>query len=811
MTSLSTSRRGFLKAAGLAAASGLHLPALAGTTPSMPELPSAAKPQGTWADVFAAAASPFFGVKIQQREEPFGNGRTGTRRKRVARDPATYYQPGGISGEEEPHSFGLSFEITNNNILCSATAEGMLRNPLIFSRMVETFRRGQSFRAAELLGGSPWSFAILREGDAARRLPMTAYSTVELLDALYPRFRFETAGLVVHQLAFAPDLGGNPTDNPRALIVVLYLVNPADQPWRGALLAPNLCDADEPPCPAWLASPAESPHPRFTEHPVPVGAGYEAILNLNAEAWWPRCPQLPVSLAPHESRPFCFGLLLDSSVDRVRASAHKLRQRSALEWFEPTRQTNRRRYGALSIPCGQYYAALLPRMIETDRSAILFSDSGECFNGGPSGATFILSAFEPAAPARDLDAVRDFKPRAAGTTVPASVSWSLVNTVGALAFTALYYRITGDAESLRANPGILPYAQETLTDVLATRDGELYLFPSKMLWDGPSPGDYNTGANIMAWLAFNGMASIAADVYGRNDLADRWRDVAARIRRDIYRVCIGPGPLGPRFYEGANKDGSFAPGHNGEEAFTTMAPFFGFCDADEPALIRHARLAFTKANPLYAPAVNGIWWNSNSFGNGTTMPGQIALLAAIENEQELLAGLEQLRKLVDLDGALWWWPYRYPCTDSRMVERRGQPADVSKCGYAASVFAAVFLTNVLGVYTDVPARQVRFRPLVPWPSFEWAEMRLGPAAFSIRYERKKSSITAHLVNLNAIEYDAALELTAPAGKMVAGSQTAGIHGPAIESRTRFGRASVLVHGKVASGARAELRVDLHES
>ena len=808
MSAYCSSRRGFLKTAALAAAgAGVGIPHLEGAP-----VPPATRNDGVseplfpgWSEVFAAPACEFFGVRIEERQESFGNGKTGVRRKRVPRDAATYYLAGGISGEEEPHSFGLSFEITNNNLLCSATSNGILLNPLVYSRNVAAYRRGASFMAAELLGGSAWSFGLRCKGEQPVRLPMTHYSTVELVDGLYPRFGFQVKGLAIQQLVFAPDLGGAAQDNPRALIVVLQMHNGNGALWRGSVIAPNLQDGDETPSFRWLATPVESPHPRFTEHPVPIGAGYEAILNFDHEGWTPRCPLINVEMNPGETKHLSFALLLGSSIEQVQATARQVRRFLPLDWLNLTWKANRTRYGALSIQDGNYYAALFRRMVETDRSAILFSDTGECFTGGPSGATFILSAFQPQVPAHDLDGIRAFKPRPAGTPAP-DVSWSLVNTLYGLAFTGIHYRLSGDSEGLRGNSGLIAYAQETLSDVLATRQGEPYLFPSKMLWDGPSPGDYNTGANIVAWLAFDGMGRIASEVFDRRDLGESWRSAAERIRKDIYRCCIGPSALGPRFYEGAFKEGTFAPGHNGEEAFTTMAPFFGFCEADEPALIRHAKLAFTKENPLYESSVNGIWWDSNTFGNGTTMPGQMALLAGIENEPELLKNLEQLRQLVDLDGALWWWPYRYPCADPRVVERRGQPADVSKCGYAASVFAAVFLTNVLGVFTDAPAKQVRFSPFVPWPDFEWKEMRLGAACFSLHYERREREMMAKLVNLNGSEYQATLELTLPPGAAIGGAGTNGFAGLEIRPATRFGRPSMRASGKVAPGTAAELNL-----
>ena len=159
--------------------------------------------------IFDGPLSPFFGVKMESRKDDFGNGSTGERLKRVPLDSETYYMAGGTSGEEEPHSFFLSYEISNQQILCSATSTGCLQNPLIFSRMVEARRRGRTFQSPLLVGGSTWSFGVWRQGGDAYRLPTTHGSTVRLLNALYPIFGHASSELELETLAFAPDTGGS--------------------------------------------------------------------------------------------------------------------------------------------------------------------------------------------------------------------------------------------------------------------------------------------------------------------------------------------------------------------------------------------------------------------------------------------------------------------------------------------------------------------------------------------------------------------------------------------------------------------------
>jgi hypothetical protein len=117
--------------------------------------------------VFEAPKSAFFGIRMESRMDNFGNGTSGMRLKRIPKDPKTYYTAGGTSGEEEPTSFFINFEITNNQILCTTSHTGLFQYPCIYSRMVSAQRRGDTFMSQELLCGSPWGFGPQDRGRSA--------------------------------------------------------------------------------------------------------------------------------------------------------------------------------------------------------------------------------------------------------------------------------------------------------------------------------------------------------------------------------------------------------------------------------------------------------------------------------------------------------------------------------------------------------------------------------------------------------------------------------------------------------------------
>jgi hypothetical protein len=767
---------------------------------------------GGFASLEAALNGPkgaFFGVTTENRRVAFGDGTEGVRSRRVPRDPCTRYTAGGVSGEEEPKSYFFNLEISNNSILCSANDTGLLEHPCIYSRLVATRRRGREFLAEELLCGSPWGFALAEADDRPVYLPMTHGITFELLHCLYPVYHFVVGDIRARLLVFAPDAAapeaeGVECDFPRALITVMELHNSGAGAWSGRVIPPRIADALHPGGAGSLAAPAASPHPHFTEHPVPMRPAYEGVHLLDGLEWSTPEHEIVAELQPGNSASYALAFILGEEPGELSRTAKILDRRSALEWLNASLAGRLRRYGNLEIPSDRYYEENRIRLAEQAASSILYSRAGQQFKGGPSGAwDFGMSLVHPSYLEPSLQGYEtdEYSP-----LDPTASRYSLTRAVWNLVAIALYHQMTDDRERLRTFPGLLRHAQRRLADVLATRRGEPYLFPSTMIWDGPSLGDYHTGSNILAWKAFSGMAAVARGVYAEASLADEWLEVAERLRNDIYARCVGNTDAGPRFYEGANEDGSFAAGHDGEEAFTTLAPFFGFCQIDEPALINHAKLAFTTENPLYEPAVDGIWWDERGkYGSGITIPGQMAMLAAVSDEQELHARLEQLREMTDMDGSLWWWPYLFPCSDRRSIMRHDGPSDTSKCGYAASIYTCLFIHNILGLSLDLPERRVGFRPFTPWPAFTWRGCRIGRTQFDIEYVTSANEVRAALVNRNSSRMQCTIELTLPRGAVLLEPAPQ----DAVAS-TRFGRQSVCLGRPIRAGERLELRASIRQ-
>jgi hypothetical protein len=143
-----------------------------------------------------------------------------------------------------------------------------------------------------------------------------------------------------------------------------------------------------------------------------------------------------------------------------------------------------------------------------------------------------------------------------------------------------------------------------------------------------------------------------------------------------------------------------------------------------------------------------------------------------------------------------------------MVERRGHPADTSKCGYAAAVYTAVFMSNILGILIDVPAKSIGFRPFTPWPDFRWTDCRLGPSLFDFGQRFASSSCSTSIANKNSSEYKATLEITLPAKFTSAQAKTSGLNTFELTTTRRFGRSAIRAIGTVNPGETAELTLEM---
>jgi hypothetical protein len=388
-----------------------------------------------------------------------------------------------------------------------------------------------------------------------------------------------------------------------------------------------------------------------------------------------------------------------------------------------------------------------------------------------------------------------------------TVTQSLSNSVSGLSLAGAYYRSTGDRDFFTSKPEILENARRILDDVLASRRGEPMLFPSMYFSDGDARGDYHTGSNVAAWFAFSNMARLASEVYRNDSLAHDWSSIAERIHVEIDSRCAGDSPAGRRFFEGANADRTLIAGHDGEESETTLMPFYEFCKADDPRLLRHAELAMTTENPLYSAEIDGIWWY-NSDWSSATFPGWTTALAGVRDEEHLRTRLNRIRTLTDLDGSIWWWPYRYGTKDPSRPLRADK---ARKCGWAAAVYLCRFVHDMLGIAVDVPSSSIHFAPFTSWNRFTWNNAQIGSSRFDLSFERKPEMISTTLVNRNATAYAATVLLTGNKGTIFKDTRVSGAVVQNLADTTVWARPAIQLEFTLAPGQPVHITANVSTS
>lgn len=658
-----------------------------------------------------------------------------------ARDPGTLYRFDTEGGAP------LSFDISNNQILCNLDAEGGMDRICINAGVLVLANASMSggiYTSKAQVRGGPWRFGLAIGGPGEAR----SRTEVSLLGNLLPEFQWEQGPLLVRQVSFAPLDPKTPARSPRAVVSVFLVRNQGAENARVALTGP--------------------------ENLTARGAGGVASWMLFGEA--------KLVLEPGSAGVLEAAVLLEDREEKLIEAEKRLRSRPAIEWFRSSLADRSKRYGVLEVPAEPYYGESAMRFAETCRQSVLRLPDGK-FGGG-----FMGSDIDP----RDSNWNKDTyycvlgsslaDPEICAAAIPFYFHWglpanpttrglarfpgagrvtqSLSLALAPLALATTYYRLSDDKDYFLRYPDFLKRACALSEDVLATRRGEAFLFPSMFISNGDARGHFHTGSNVVAWYAFRGLSRLAREVFEEEALADQWDQVSTRVRSSILEYCRGHGPMGRQYFEGVYEDRTYVPGHDGEESDTTLMPFYRFCPPDDPDLIHHAKTGLSPANPYYAKELDGIWWYNNSGFRPATAPAWATGLASAANEQEMKARLHRFRELTDLDGSLWWWPYRYGETDQAAVLRGN---GTSKCGWVSAAYLLRFVQGVIGADIDVPARTLGFAPFCCWDEFHWKRARLGTAEFDLSYQSTGTGLLAKVSNRNTVPYTVIVRLTSRQG------------------------------------------------
>lgn len=185
--------------------------------------------------------------------------------------------------------------------------------------------------------------------------------------------------------------------------------------------------------------------------------------------------------------------------------------------------------------------------------------------------------------------------------------------------------------------------------------------------------------------------------------------------------------------------------HDGEESDTILMPLYGYAAYDDPAYRHYMQFSLSPHNPTYNPESRGIQWGDHA---ACTFPGYMSGMGMI-TDYTFLSGTDgyfrQIRQLTDADGSLWWWPYLNGARYGDVVRHH----NCGKCGWASGVFSGLFVSQILGISYDAPARRLSFRPLRAAGSFAWEDVRLGSGVFNLSYRQEGNVTEAIAANFNA--------------------------------------------------------------
>ena len=473
----------------------------------------------------------------------------------------------------------------------------------------------------------------------------------------------------------------------------------------------------------------------------------------------------------------------------------EISKRDSIAWLRETFSYWRRVTGGFSMPSDLFTAELFTRATVLLLQSVALDNEGDVagvlngtypFKGGDNFRDSYYAIM--AAPQRDPALLRSVIPwfaryaaRPADPRFPGGISHSLGNTLNAVMLAGLYYDSTADPEFFRSNPDLVQTLTGLLEQVIASRrpDGP-WLFPSRYISDGKSLGDYHTGSNVCAWRSFKAWARILQETRADSATAARYREIADRIKTDLDQHNIIQGPFGRQYIEGTDADCTVPVMiHDGEETDTTLMPFYGYCERDDPAYLNFMRFAASTYNVAFNPETRGIVWERYGLAAkvkpqgpliaGATFPGYLTALAGCISPRSLRGPdgyLTEVRRLTDVNRVWWWWPYGLEARHAQMLQRKPYAS-----GWAEGDFCALFAANFLGLAYDAPCRRFRFSPLPAIGDFEWNDFPMGTDHFSVSFRQGTLTFknsTGHLVQFTrrsspAVEVGAGKTLKVSAG------------------------------------------------
>lgn len=650
----------------------------------------------------------------------------------------------------------LTYDISNNKVLVNVSFNGSIKYVTIF-RGDYYCDTGHFWPGVwvhrDFTKYGPFSFSI-KIGDHYVDLDDCSWPyKTSLLGNIFPITEYFGDQVKATVIAYTP-ISEDGELRPRGTIYGILVENISDKRLIGAVQLPKVFSTENVP-----------------GRTIEAGLPCYRDLNMNLLDYREKKLEVALDLAPGQS--IWVPVFLYSYGDQ---SVEEVDDKGSLHWLNSTWSYFKGMTGRLSMPEDGFTAEFFERSIHQCFESIGMDGAG-IINGSNWGSypptmqiwmkdmyysCLPFHILEPEFCKKEILWWTKYCLRPMGVEMEGGVSHSISNSLAPALLAGMYYASTADINFFIQNPGIRAKIQYILEELLRTRkDKNRWLFSSKYISDGASVGDFHTGSNVLAWYAFRSFARILDEVYFEKELARDYQQVAQKIRENLERNNIIDGPFGKQYIEGINFDGSIPwMGHDGEESDTTLMPFYEYLDFDHVAYKNYTRFALTEHNLAYSPITRGISWGEipDRLDVKATFPGYITCFANSVDRESMIGetgAMTEIRKLTDVDGSLWWWPY------AGVDPEYGKPARMNvagKCGWASGVFVGLFINQILGLKYDAPRKLLSFRPFSPSSSFSWEDFRLGSGHFSVAYSLHPDGVKASILNHNDYDIQVRLEL-----------------------------------------------------
>ncbi|MDD3172724.1 MAG: hypothetical protein PHF63_03555 [Herbinix sp.] len=591
----------------------------------------------------------------------------------------------------------------------------------------------------------------------------------DLMNNLFPRVKFELDKITATLLAFAP-ISADGRERLRGLVYGLYISNKTKEDLDVSVFPPDFSPGNN----YFTITNASG---KVLEN-VTEGREISIKINSKGSAWVPT-----VIYGPGDNK-----------------DVNIIENKGTLYWFNQTLSYFKNMLGNLSMDTDPLTAAIFERAVYQGISSVGMNREGEVV--GSNWGTFPttkqiwmkdmfysylpLSVLDPEFFLKGCLWFLDNGIRPEGSKYKGGIYHSLSNSLISVIMVGMYYDSTGDKEFFKSNKVIYNKLNKILEETLQLKPDDCWLFPSLWISDALSLGKYHTGSNICVWKAFNGISRIAGEVFEDDNLQCKYKEIAMHIKVDIEKYMVIEGKFGPQYLEGIggltqelqktypveeynkefiNQAMVFLPDvikdgyinlvmHDGEESDTTLIPFYKYKSYDDGVVRNYAKFTTSQENPTYGTECRGIKWGNES---GATFPGYTTAFAGIVDSETMNGDrgyMRELKRLVDIDGSWWWWPYKCNTKTGDVVRLNC----CGKCGWASGVFASMFMTQILGIQYDAPSKQLNFRPFSPCSNFVWQNARTGSGKFDFSYQENIDMISVSVTNRGKEAVTAVIEI-----------------------------------------------------